>query len=115
MTDARHTLRGPPPDFVGRKAELTEILGKMGDGGVAMSAPEGQGGIGKTALALKIAEALKPRYPDAQIDLDLRGTSPSPMPAAAVMAHVIHAFHPTARLPEDEAELGGIYRLVLQG
>jgi len=37
------------------------------------------------------------------------------MPAGAVMAHVIHWLEPTVRLPEDEAELGGIYRTVLHG
>src|SRR6188472_2228188 len=115
MTSALHALRAPPLDFTGREQDLAELLGKIGEGGVTISSLQGQGGIGKTALALKLAEALKPRYPDAQIDLDLRGASQAPMSAATVMAHVIHAFEPTARLPEGEAELGGIYRSVLHG
>ena len=31
------------------------------------------------------------------------------------MAHIIHAYHPEARLPEDEAQLRALYCTVLQG
>ena len=71
------------------------------------------GGIGKTILALKLAEELKPLYPDAQIYLDLKGVNPQPLTTAQAMAHVIRSFHPEARLPESEAELAGLYRSVL--
>jgi tetratricopeptide (TPR) repeat protein len=69
--------------------------------------------VGKTALALKLAERLKGRYPDAQFYLDLRGAGPKPLPVADALAHVIHAYHPTSKLPESESELRGLYLSVL--
>src|SRR6185503_9422549 len=63
----------------------------------------------------KLAAELKPEFPDAQIYLDLKGVDPHPLTAAQAMAHVIRAFHPEARLPEDDAEVAGLYRTVLDG
>ena len=73
------------------------------------------GGVGKTALALVLAERLAERYPDAQFFLDLRGTSKEPLSAAQAMAHVVRAYYPTAPLPESEEELAATYRSVLHG
>jgi hypothetical protein len=73
------------------------------------------GGIGKTALALKLAQELAPLYPDAQIYLDLQGVSAKPLTAAQAMAHVIRTFHPDTRLPESEAEMGALYLSALHG
>jgi predicted ATPase len=55
-------------------------------GGATLSGLQRLGGVGKTALALKLAEALTPRYPDAQFFLDLRGTS-TPLSPAEAMAY----------------------------
>ena len=75
---------------------------------------------GKTALALKLAGELAPRYPDGQIFLDLQGVSTgaaaaAPLSPAQAMAHVIRSFLPEARVPEGAAELAGLYRSVLHG
>jgi len=109
-----HELPTPPRDFTGRAGELAELTAKLDEGGIASSGLHGLGGIGKTALALKLAEQLMPRYPDAQIYLDLKGTRPEPLSVAEVMAHVIHAYHPAAKLPDTDAELQGLYRSVLR-
>lgn len=69
--------------------------------------------MGKTALALKLAQQLEPRYPDAQFYLDLKGVSPQPLTAVAAMAHVIRGWHPEAKLPEDEAQLASLFQSVL--
>jgi tetratricopeptide (TPR) repeat protein len=108
-----HQLPSPPSDFTGRAAELAELRAAIETGGVTLSGVRGLGGIGKTTLALKLAEELSPRYPDAQIYLDLRGVSPAPLKTAEAMAHVIRSFQPEARLPEDETALAGLYRSVL--
>jgi tetratricopeptide (TPR) repeat protein len=71
--------------------------------------------VGKTALALKLAEELTPNFRDAQIYLDLRGVSDKPLTPAEAMAYVIRSFHPEAKLPEKEDELGGVYRSALHG
>jgi tetratricopeptide (TPR) repeat protein len=111
---ALHQIPAPPADFTGREEELRDILTNF-DRGATISGLRGMGGIGKTALALKLAERLKGRYPDAQLFLDLRGISPKPLTPAEAMAQVIHAYHPTARLPEDQNELRALYCSVLHG
>ena len=111
-----HELLPPPRDFTGRVAELAELLAALETGGAVISGLRGMGGVGKTALAFVLAEKLTPRYPDAQFYLDLRGSDPTPLPVAEALAHVIRAYYPPeAKLPQSEAELGGLYRSVLHG
>jgi hypothetical protein len=112
---ALHQLRPPPRDFTGREKEIAELLAAVEKGGVTISGLQGLGGVGKTALALKLAERLAPNYPDAQFDLDLKGVSPNPLTTKQAMEHVIRAYHPTAKLPENETELAGLYQSVLHG
>lgn len=112
---ALHQLPAPPDDFVGRKGEIDELLGEIDKGGVHISGAFGMGGVGKTALALVIADRLKVRYPDAQFHLDLRGVSDNPATPEEALAHVIRGFHPEAKLPESVAELQGIYLSLLDG
>ena len=89
-----HEVPPPPADFTGREDELKELLASIEIGGVTISGLQGMGGIGKTALALKLVELLKPRYPDAQFFLDLKGASTQPLTVAEVLAHVVRAYHP---------------------
>jgi len=112
---ALHQLPSPPRDFTGRQAELQELIVQLETRGVTISGLAGMGGIGKTALALVLADRLKQDYPDAQFYLDLKGTSDQPVTAADAMAHVIRACHPDAKLPESEDELAGLYRSCLDG
>ncbi|MEO7418530.1 MAG: tetratricopeptide repeat protein [Thermoanaerobaculia bacterium] len=92
------------------------LRSNLAEGGTgAIFGLRGMGGIGKTTLALKLANELKPRFPDAQIYLDLKGVDPQPLTAAQAMTHVVRSFHPESRLPESEAELAGMYRSVFEG
>ena len=109
--------RAPPPpqDFTGRGEEVEEIL-KSFDRGATITGLRGTGGIGKTALALVMADRLKSRFPDGQIFLKLEGTSPNPLKPAETMAQVIRAFRGSEEhLPEDQNELQGLYDSVLEG
>jgi tetratricopeptide (TPR) repeat protein len=110
---ALHHLPPPPRDFTGRTEELAELTNALKHGGVNISGLRGMGGIGKTALALKLAEQLTPLYPDAQFYLDLKGTSAQSLSVAEAMSHVIRAYNLTAPLPDDEAKLKVIYQFVL--
>jgi tetratricopeptide (TPR) repeat protein len=112
---ALHQLPPPPLDFTGRGGDLDELMKAVETGGAVISGMYGTGGVGKTALALKLAQQLESRYPDAQIYLDLKGVSKAPLIVATAMAHVIRAWHPEAKLPEDEAELAPLYCSVLHG
>jgi tetratricopeptide (TPR) repeat protein len=114
VINALHQLPTPPADFTGRADEFKELLAAVKTGGVTISGLQGLGGVGKTALALKLAEQLKPDYPDAQFYLDLKGVT-QPLTPRDAMAYIIRAWHPTAQLPEKEEEVAAIYRSVLAG
>ncbi|NWG34605.1 MAG: tetratricopeptide repeat protein [Chloroflexi bacterium] len=108
-------LPAPPLDFVGREKELDQLRRNI-EKGVLISGVQGMGGIGKTALGLKLAEEIAPNYLDGQIYLDLRGAhEQTPLTPEQVMAHVIRSFHPETALPLDFGELGAMYRSVLSG
>ncbi len=111
---ALHQLPPPPADFAGREKELAELRWRFEKGATVLGI-RGQGGIGKTALALKLAEALTPQFPDAQFYINMGGTSDSPLSPAEAMTHVIRAYRPNDKLPETEAELRPLYRSVLSG
>jgi len=66
-------------------------------------------------IALKLAQELTPRYPDAQIFFDLQGVSAQTVTPAQAMAHVIRAFHPDTRIPDSETEIAALYRSALHG
>jgi tetratricopeptide (TPR) repeat protein len=110
-----HQLRSPPADFTGREEELAALRARLGKGGAAIVGLTGQGGVGKTALALRLAQELREQYPDAQIDIDLRGAGDEPLDPGQVMAEVIHAFEPERKLPNDLEGRGRVYRSVIDG
>ena len=111
-----HQLPSPPADFTGREAELAELMSKIEQGGVTISGLRGMGVIGKTALALKIAHKLKGQYPDAQFYLDLRGAAEQQaLSVAEIMTHVIRAYYPDSKLPDNQDQLSAIYRSVFEG
>jgi tetratricopeptide (TPR) repeat protein len=112
---ALHQLPPPPGDFTGRSVEIDRLTSAAGEGAAHTLGLFGMGGAGKTALALKLAEQLTPRYPDAQIYLDLKGSGREPLPVADAMLHVIRSYQPAAEPPASEAELAARYRSVLYG
>src|SRR5262249_47685044 len=112
--NALHQLPAPPADFTGRAGELRELLAAVKTGGVTISGLQGLGGVGKTALALKLAEQLKPDYPDAQFYLDLKGVT-QPLTPRKAMEYIVHAYYPMMQLPQDDDELSALYRSVLDG
>lgn len=114
-----HQLEGDLGDFTGRDDETTRLLEALGEGGgrAAISAIEGMGGIGKTALAVHVGHRLLEKYPDAQVQVNLQGflKDKEPLEPAEAMARIIRAFHPEARLPDEETELAALYRSTLAG
>ena len=106
-----HQLPSPPNDFTGRDAELQDLLNNIEQGAI-ITGLRGLGGIGKTALALVLADKLKVKYPDAQFFLNLQGASDKPLTSIDAMQHGIRAYHPTAKLPDNVSELQGLYRTV---
>jgi tetratricopeptide (TPR) repeat protein len=110
-----HQLTPPVSDFTGREAKLGELRRKVKQGGVAITGVRGMGGAGKTELARRLAAELKADYPDAQIELDLKGVSPQPLSPTDVLSAILRVFHPAAQLPERAEELAALLRQALDG
>ena len=101
-------------DFTGREKEL-DLLASYFHRGSTIVCVRGMGGVGKTTLALKLANNLKSRYPDGQIMVDLKGTSKNPVISSDAMEQVIRSYYPTNSSPKSESELKGRYLSLLEG
>lgn len=112
-----HQLRAAVSDFVGREPEIDVLVNALRTGQSAgISGISGMGGIGKTELALLVANRMRSDYTDAQLFIDMRGTDEKPLAAADALAECIRAFiGADAKLPEDINELIKIYRNSLDG
>ncbi|GIE74174.1 SARP family transcriptional regulator [Actinoplanes philippinensis] len=103
-----------PVGFAAREAKLAE-LSRHPDGLLVIT---GTGGVGKTALAVRWAHQVAPRYPDGRLYADLRGFGPEGVPAAPgeVLAGFLTALGvPDQRIPPGQAERTALLRSVLAG
>ena len=90
-------LPPPPVTFVSRRAELAAM-----SAGSPLVVLSGQGGVGKTALALAWAHAVQDRYPDGQLFVDLDGFSgPAPVDPGEALGQSCErsACHPSGSRP----------------
>ncbi|MCP2341842.1 BTAD domain-containing putative transcriptional regulator [Actinomadura rupiterrae] len=62
-------------DFSGREAEVAELV-RVLSSGAAVAAVHGPVGVGKSALALRVAHQVRDSYPDGQLYADLRRGDP---------------------------------------
>ena len=123
---AVRTVKGPrqlPADtriFTGRGAELDKLLAlarqaEQGTeaGMVVISAINGLGGIGKTALAVRAAHHMADEFVDGQLFIDLRGYSPDhdPVSAGDALDYLLRSLGVPARsIPSDLGERAAVYR-----
>ncbi|MFE2248312.1 AfsR/SARP family transcriptional regulator [Streptomyces lavendulae] len=107
------------PDFTGRApfvSELGEILAGAEGQVMAVSALAGIGGVGKTTLAVHVAHAARPHFPDGQLYADLQGTDPRPAQPEAVLGSFLRALGiPDTSIPDSAADRAALYRTVLDG
>ncbi|GAA3667892.1 BTAD domain-containing putative transcriptional regulator [Lentzea roselyniae] len=100
---ARNDLPGDIPDFAGRADDLDEILAAVPSGCVAITAIDGMAGIGKTTLAVRAAHRLAPKFPDAQLFVDLHsyteGAEPR-TPSDALLALLTALGVPAQDIPD---------------
>ncbi|MFJ6138320.1 AfsR/SARP family transcriptional regulator [Kitasatospora sp. NPDC092286] len=106
-------------DFTGRQAavaELTEVLAGPDPGAVVISAVNGIGGVGKTSLAVHVAQALGDRFPDGRLHIDLRGAQADPLdPAEALGAFLTALGVEDREIPADPVERAALYRTTVTG
>ena len=81
----RYSLPPEAPAFIGRDGELGRIIAAVTDaagsaGVVAIHAIDGMPGVGKTALAVRVARELSGRFPDRQLFIDLHAHTPGRQP-----------------------------------
>ena len=112
---AMRSIPAPPRDFTGRADDLRTLLAAF-ERGATITGVRGLGGIGKTALAYKLAESLASRYPDGNVFIPLYGVRPQPVAPDDAMKTVLRAvLGEEARLPEGGDALGNCYRSALHG
>jgi DNA-binding SARP family transcriptional activator len=103
-------------DFTGRGRHLAQLRGlvaRPGDdnGAVAVAVVAGTPGLGKTALAIHAAHALRQEFRDGQLYVSLRGGSEQPVPPDEVLARFLRDLGVDgARVPVDAEERGAMYR-----
>ena len=110
-----HQLPSPPADFTGREAELRDLHSALEKSGVHISGLQGQGGVGKTALALKLSRRARPQLPRRpnlsrpqrrQRETPDRSRSPVPRPPRLPSR---------SEAPRKEDDLCALFRSVLHG
>jgi DNA-binding SARP family transcriptional activator len=86
-----------PPDiddFTGREADVAELRSLLeGDqaSAIVITAIAGKAGVGKTALAVRVAHRLRAHFPDGQLYVNLRGAEAQALDPADVLAGFLRA------------------------
>jgi predicted ATPase len=116
---APRVLPSPVSDFVGRDTDIA-VLAQALSQAIEQKVPiitciRGMGGLGKTQLALAVAQRLASRFPDGQLHIALRGTYDTSATPVMALQSAIRAFNPEAKLTDDLAQLQSVYRATLTG
>ena len=116
-----NSLPASTADFTGRKALLRELRRTCAEPAavaLAISAISGMGGVGKTALAVRLAHDLKAAYPDGQFFINLNGFTPGLEPVTpqrALFNLLSQAEVPIESIPRDTDTASAVWRAQLAG
>lgn len=104
-------------DFTGRQQTVARLVKEIEDDAVRIQLIDGMAGSGKTTLAVHLATALAPRYPDAQLFIDLHGHSErTPLTPGAAAATLLRQLGvPAERVPMDLDDRLALWRTELAG
>ncbi|MFE1174114.1 BTAD domain-containing putative transcriptional regulator [Streptomyces sp. NPDC058773] len=109
------------PDFTGRAGELQQlhemVKAAESTGESAVILVNGAPGIGKTALAVRLAHALSWRFPDGQLQLDLRGYGEKAGPAEPeeALQHLLEALGAVPPADRDLERQRTLFRSLVAG
>jgi tetratricopeptide (TPR) repeat protein len=114
-------FRLPPDveDFTGRDDALRTIRDLLEPSddqatAVVVSAVAGQAGVGKTALAIRVAHQLRPAFPDGQLYVNLRGPDGRQLDPGDVLAELLMEFGVArAAIPQRLDQRAARYRAQL--
>lgn len=118
-----YQLPGESCVLTGRSREIAAVRAALGPPStVRAGAPTvvlyGRGGVGKSALALRVAHELGDTYGDGRLYADLQGDGPGTgrMGVVEVLGRFLRALDvPPDRVPEGPAELAALYQAVTAG
>ncbi|WP_113704616.1 AfsR/SARP family transcriptional regulator [Nonomuraea lactucae] len=105
-------------DFTGRREEIDSVTSMLRqreqNTHLVICAIKGMAGVGKTTLAVQIAQLMKEDFPSGQLFVRLRGTEADPVNPAEVLARFLRALgvQGTA-IPADVDERAELYRSLL--
>ena len=112
-------LPRPVGDFTGRTGVLTGLRAALDrdTSGPAVRVIDGMAGVGKTTLAVRIADLVEDRYPDAHLFIDLHGHSDGERvdPAAALAVLLRQLGVAPERIPAGTDERTALWRSELAG
>jgi tetratricopeptide (TPR) repeat protein len=102
-------LLPPPPGFTNRVAELAFLNDQLERPGVVVV--KGQGGVGKTALALHWLNSVAEQFPDGQLYADLTLSTAEPVASEDILGQFLRSLGvPPRRVPEGFPERTALYR-----
>lgn len=104
-----NTLIPDNQDFVGRTEETKLLTAGCQANTPLLEVIEGAGGVGKTALALRVAHRVTARYPDAQLFLSFPGDGSRGV--AEALDRLLRMLGvPAARIPPETGERARLWR-----
>ncbi|MFE9677337.1 BTAD domain-containing putative transcriptional regulator [Streptomyces sp. NPDC006259] len=113
-------LPPPPAHFTGRTDVLRSLhrtlTGEPPVGAGPLAVVSGMAGVGKSALALHVAHAMKERFPDGQLYINLHGATPgmTPLTAGQALAALLRDLGTDPRhIPEHPDAASALLRTLL--
>jgi DNA-binding SARP family transcriptional activator/tetratricopeptide (TPR) repeat protein len=103
------------PDFTGRDELVDELVARIAHRDTpTVTVLSGPPGVGKSAVAVRVAHRTRAAFPDGQLHIDLAGTTPAPRRPVDVLPELLRAVGVT-ELPRTLAELAALLRSALTG